>query len=146
MPKHSMARQIFQFSNCSRHLSPKHLWSLSIDKRVRIAVSSHFVTGFGNLSDDFGMALGYIPENKKCCASSSGIEDLEYSPACSRNPILILLPLGMRYFETLIPILEIDCECVGDLIHCQSINSRCHNSSIISVHNCGEWSRRPSMC
>src|SRR5262245_33265664 len=100
--------------NRSRHLGSKQVGSLSIDKRVGIAVSSHLVTRFGNLTDNFGMTFGHVTEHKKGGAGASFGEHVQQSPSGLNNAVLVARPFGVRNLEALVPVLKINSQGVSD--------------------------------
>src|SRR6266571_4539479 len=142
MTNHALAGKVFQELDCPLHLCAKHITRLAIDERMRVTVSTDFVTGSRYFANDLGMALGHITQHEERRARPSLAENVQHPLSGFINAVLVVFPFRVRYLETLIPVLKVYSERVCDRFHqivcAQSMNSRCQSSSISSVHSWGE--------
>jgi hypothetical protein len=82
-----------------------------------MAMRAYLMTRGGDFFDNFWVSFSDKTQNEKRCMHSRFVKEGKQTPSHRNDSIFVRIPLLRRNLETLVPILEIDREGVGNLPH-----------------------------
>jgi hypothetical protein len=96
----------------ARHLGTKRVQRHPVDELMRLPMRPHLVTSVADLTHQLRMPLGDLAEHEEGGAGLCGGEHVEKPPAGCADPVFEAVPMLALDLEPLVPVLEVDGECV----------------------------------